>query len=113
MNHHAGTWGFTLQTSAERLLGDTRTIIINRSFILENGQEIQISSLELSPVSTRINYKIINGYDFDVLFQVQDSDGTQLGPVSATTLSENSHIRFPQLNEQITKLTVTPYVITG
>lgn len=111
--HHAGNWGFTLQTSAERILGDTRTILINKSFLLENGQEIQISNLELSPVSTRINYKILNGYDSDVLFQVQDSDGTQLEPVSATTLSENSHIRFPKLNKQITKITVTPYVITG
>lgn len=108
-----GNWGFFLQTSAVKLLNNTQTIPVNKSFFLDNGQEIQVQELEVSPISTTIYYKILNGTEYDVLFQVQSSDGTMLNPVSATTATENCHIRFPKLNEEITKLIVTPYVITG
>ncbi|GIP14720.1 hypothetical protein J40TS1_03620 [Paenibacillus montaniterrae] len=110
---YKGNWGFSFETSAEQLLGDMRTISINRSLILDNGQEIQIENLELSPISTRLNYKMINGTEFDVHFEVHDSDGTILKPVSATTASENSHIRFPKLDEGTRTLTIIPYLLSG
>lgn len=112
-NQVEGTWGFTIQTSSEQLYRDTKTIEINRSFTLENGQEIHISDLELSPVSTRINYQMTNGLDLDVLFQVKDSNGVMLKPVSALTLTRDSHIRFSTLQDNITKLTLIPYTISG
>ncbi|MBE1446754.1 DUF4179 domain-containing protein [Paenibacillus sp. OAS669] len=110
---HKGNWGFTLHTSAEKLLGDTRTIAIDRSFSLDNGQQIRIEAMELSPISTTIHYHILNGKDLDVLFQVTGSDGSRLIPVSAVTMSQNSHIRFSKLPEDLPSLTVVPYVISG
>lgn len=92
---------------------ELKSSTINRSLILDNGQEIQIENLELSPVSTRLNYKMINGTEFDVHFEVHNSDGTILKPVSATTASENSHIRFPKLDEGTRTLTIIPYLLSG
>lgn len=108
-----GKWSFEFKANKDKLLAEVKIIPINRSFKLENGQEIKIADLRITPASARINYKMLNGTKYDVHFMVHDQNGDELKPNSAHTLIEDSYVRFDTLDENITKLKVTPYVISG
>ncbi|MEW9094320.1 MAG: DUF4179 domain-containing protein [Clostridiaceae bacterium] len=108
-----GKWVFEFTTSKDKLMAEVKTIPINKDFTLENGQEINVEDLRITPASTRINYKMLNGKEYDVLFIVEDQEGNKLKLNSGHTLIENSYIRFDALDKDITKLKITPYVISG
>lgn len=63
-----GTWRFAFTTSGDKLLPETKEIPINQSFALENGQQIKVQNLKVTPISTKLNYQMMNGTQFDVLF---------------------------------------------
>lgn len=108
-----GKWSFEFKANKDNLLAELKTIPINRSFKLENGQEIKVVDLRITPASARINYKMLNGKKYDVHFMVHDQNGNELKPNSAHTLVEDSYFRFDTLDENITRLKITPYVISG
>ncbi len=108
-----GTWRFAFTTSGDKLLPETKEIPINQSFALENGQQIKVQNLKVTPISTKLNYQMMNGTQFDVLFRIEDQNGKEVKRVSGHTLAENSHIRFETLNDYVGTLKITPYVISG
>ncbi|MES5928880.1 DUF4179 domain-containing protein [Bacillus cereus group sp. MG9] len=108
-----GEWGFSFKASGDKLKAETKTIPIHKHFKLENGQTIEVEDLKVSPVSTKLNYKMMNGTKLDVTFTVKDQDGKELKPVSGHTLAENSYWRFEKLEDSVTKIVLTPVLTSG
>ncbi|MBE1556259.1 DUF4179 domain-containing protein [Sporosarcina limicola] len=112
-----GKWSFEFTASAENLLTERKSIPIDKHFILENGQQIIVDAIVLTPASTTLYYQMLSEekyvYDYDVHFIVEDVTGKKYDPVSASTSGEKSHIRFGILDEKITKLKITPYLMSG
>jgi len=117
--HLPGKWSFEINSSPEKLISDMKTIEINKEFKLDNGQEIKVEDLIITPISTKLDYKMIKEnkndvtFKYDVHFKVEDESGNELKPVSGTTAAENSHLRFETLDDNIKRLKITPYVISG
>ncbi len=117
--HLPGKWSFEISSSPEKLISDMKTIAINKEFKLDNGQEIKVENLIITPISTKLDYKMTKEnkdditFKYDVLFKVEDKNGNEFKFISGTTAVENSHLRFETLDDNIKKLKVTPYVISG
>lgn len=113
----SGKWVFEFQTSGESLFAKAKTISIDKEFSLENGQRIIVDEIVLTPASTTLHYQMLgereHDFDYDVHFRVKDEMGKQYGPTSGVTSSGNSHIRFGVLDEKVTELTITPFLISG
>ena len=60
-----GNWSFQFVANKDKLMGDVKTIIINRKFTLENGQVVTIENIRVSPSTTTLNYtmELPNGKD--------------------------------------------------
>lgn len=108
-----GEWGFSFKAYGDKLKTETKTIPIHKHFKLENGQKIEVEDLKVSPVSTKLNYKMMNGTKLDVTFTAKDQDGKELKPVSGHTLAENSYWRFEKLEDSVTKIVLTPVLTSG
>lgn len=113
----SGEWVFEFQTSGESLFAEASRISIQKEFSLENGQQFIVDEIVLTPASTTLHYQMLSevefDFDYDVHFIVEDETGKEYDPTSAATLSRNSHMRFGVLDERVTKLTITPYLISG
>lgn len=113
----SGEWAFEFQTSGASLFAEAKTISIGKEFSLENGQRIIVDEIVLTPASTTLHYQMLGererDFDYDVHFRVKDETGKQYSPTSGVTSSGNSHIRFGVLDEKVTELTITPFLISG
>ena len=105
--------GFSFKASGDKLKAETKTIPIHKHFKLENGQKIELENLKVSPISTKLNYKMLNGTKVDVTFIGKDQDGKELIPHSGLTLSKNSYWRFEKLENSVTKIILTPVLTSG
>ncbi|WP_459499181.1 DUF4179 domain-containing protein [Bacillus sp. C1] len=108
-----GEWGFSFKASGDKLKAETKTIPIQKHFTLENGQKIEVEDLKISPVSTKLNYKMLKGKKLDVTFLAKDQNGNELKPMSGHTLVEDSYARFEKLDDSVTKITFIPTVTSG
>ncbi|MGO0657855.1 DUF4179 domain-containing protein [Bacillus mycoides] len=108
-----GEWGFSFKASGDKLKAETKTIPIHKHFKLENGQKIEVEDLKVSPISTKLNYKMLNGMKLEVKFIAKDQDGNELIPDSGLTLSKNSYWRFEKLEDSVTKIILTPVLTSG
>lgn len=118
-----GKWVFEFTASKEALLANTETIPINRTFKLNSGQVITIENLKNTPVSTTIHYTMevpegkdltkLEGADYDVMFIVKDQNGKELKWKSGQTMTKNNYFRYDTLSEEVTKIKITPYLISG
>lgn len=112
-----GEWVFEFRVSGESLFAEAKKISINKEISLENGQQIIVDEVVLTPVSTTIYYQMFSDekyvYDYDVHFIVEDEKGKEYEPVSGSTLGENSHLRFGAIDDAITTLKIAPYLISG
>ncbi|WP_243524785.1 DUF4179 domain-containing protein [Bacillus pseudomycoides] len=108
-----GEWGFSFKASGDKLKAETKTIPIQKHFTLENGQKIEVEDLKISPVSTKLNYKMLKGNKLDVTFSAKDQNGNELKFVSGHTLLEDSYWRFEKLDDSVTQITFTPTVTSG
>lgn len=108
-----GEWGFSFKASGDKLKAETKTIPIHKHFKLENGQKIEVEDLKVSPISAKLNYRMLNGTKLEVKFIARDQDGNELIPHSGLTLSKNSYWRFEKLEDNVTKIIMTPVVTSG
>lgn len=56
---------------------------------------------------------MVNGAKYDTLFIVKDQDGKELKITSGHTMVKDNYFRYDALDENITKLQITPYLISG
>lgn len=104
-----GKWSFEFTASGEKLMANRKSIPIDKHFTLEDGQNVEVEELILTPVSTRINYKMEN-FTEDVLFKLEDQNGMEIQEFSASTLGFSNYNRFVALEDHVTKLKVIPYI---
>lgn len=104
-----GKWSFEFTASGEKLMENRKSIPINKHFTLEDGQKVKVEELILTPVSTRLNYKMENVTN-DLHFRFEDQNGMELQEFSAQTLGYNNYNRFVALENHVTKLKVIPYI---
>lgn len=69
-----GKWSFKFKASGENLIANSTKIPINHSFTLENGQNIKLEELIVTPVSSKLVYKMSNIHD-DVYFKIENEQG--------------------------------------
>lgn len=110
-------WTFEFTASGETLLAVSKTIPINQQFSLKNGQRVVVEELYLTPVSSTLKYRLYSNndldYEFDVRLLVEDEMGKIYEPQEELTLTRDAYFRFEVLEEDISKLKVTPFVISG
>jgi hypothetical protein len=106
-----GKWSFEFTASGEKLMANRKSIPIDKHFILEDGQKVKVEELVLTPVSTRLNYKMENGTK-DLHFRFEDQNGMELQEFSAQTMGYNNYNRLVALENHVTKLKVIPYIYT-
>lgn len=104
-----GKWSFEFTASGEKLMANRKTIPIDKQFTLESGQKIDVEELVLTPVSTRLNYKMENITE-DLHFRFEDQNGVELQEFSAVTMGPSNYNRFVALEDYVTKLKVIPYI---
>jgi len=104
-----GNWDdFEFAATGQRLMTKLRTIEINQKMFFEDGQEITVKDLVISPFSTTLNYSSVNGKEH-ISFEIEDQDGNWQQPNRAPVLSEDSYNRFEQKSlEDASRLTITP-----
>lgn len=104
-----GNWDdFEFTATGTKLMAETKTTRINKRLTFDDGQEIVVKNVIISPFSTTLNYSSIHGRDH-ISFDIEDQDGNKLHANSAHVLSKNSYNRFDQKSlENATKLTITP-----
>ena len=108
-----GKWSFEFTTNKDALAARTKTVPIGRRLTLDSGQEITIDNLRISPVSTTLHYTMTGGNTYDMHFIVTDQNGQELPVNSGQTMTEHSFFRYSVLEEGITRLHITPYLISG
>ncbi len=86
-----------------------KSIPIDKFITLEDGQEVKVDELVLTPVSARINYKMVN-VTTDLHFRFEDQDGMELQEFSAQIMGYNNYNRFVALQNHVTKLKIIPYI---
>lgn len=77
-----GKWSFKFKASGENLIANSKKIPLHHSFTLDNGQTIELEQLILTPVSSKLDYKMNNIYD-EVYFKIEDEHGVEIQQVSA------------------------------
>lgn len=104
-----GHWDdFEFAATGKRLMAETRTIVINKKLVFDDGQQITVRDLVISPFSTTLNYSSVNGKE-RISFEIEDQDGYRQQPNSAHVLSKNSYNRFEEKSlANATRLTITP-----
>ncbi|GKU83042.1 DUF4179 domain-containing protein [Niallia sp. NCCP-28] len=104
-----GKWRFTFNASGKKLAANEKIIPIDRSFTLEDNQKVTIEKLIITPVSTKLTYKI-NTADTDLSFRMHDQNGVELQGFSASTSGYDNYNRFIALQSTVPKLKVIPYI---
>lgn len=117
-----GNWSFNFVANKDKLMGEIKTIPINKKITLDNGQVVTIGNIRVSQATTTLNYtmELPNGKDitngegkYDVLFHVKDQTGKLLRMNSGVTMIAHNFLRYEALDNNITKLQITPYLISG
>jgi hypothetical protein len=108
-----GKWDFKISANKDNLATEVRTIPLNKSLTLDSGQKILIENFKITPITATIHYTMTNGKKYDLHFKVEDQNGNELKFFSGHTMSTNNYFRYNTLDESITKLKVTPFLISG
>ena len=106
-----GKWEFEFDTNREQLLIDLEKYDIDRSFTIEEEQQVDLLNVELTKIATVINFKM-NHTKYEVEFKVEDDLGNKyhLNSLSISHGVENiGYQRFEALNPNATRLIITPY----
>ncbi|WP_057762097.1 DUF4179 domain-containing protein [Cytobacillus praedii] len=89
-----GKWSFKFKASGENLIANSTKIPINHRFTLENGQNIELEELILTPVSSKLVYKMSNIYD-DVYFKLENEHGEAIQEIlMAKQFNYDNYNRF-------------------
>ncbi|MFF5997091.1 DUF4179 domain-containing protein [Lysinibacillus sp. KU-BSD001] len=102
-----GKWSFKFNASGENLIANSKKIPIHHSFTLENGQYIEIEELVLTPVSSKLVYKMSNIHD-NVYFKIENDRGEVIQETMAQQFHFENYNRFAALEGD--KIKIIPVV---
>ncbi|KOP80327.1 hypothetical protein AMS59_02730 [Lysinibacillus sp. FJAT-14745] len=102
-----GKWSFKFKASGENLIANSKKIPINHSFTLENGQNIEVEELILTPVSSKLVYKMSNIVD-DVYFKIENEHGEAIQETIGHHFRFENYNRFEALEGG--KIKIIPFI---
>lgn len=105
-----GTWSFEFMASAENLMANTTTIPIHHQFVTADGQEVEVEDLILTPVSTKLSYKVNDPTDDDIYFKIEDDKGKELQTFFSSTGTNENYNRFIAIADDVQKIKLTPFI---
>ncbi|MEO4055171.1 DUF4179 domain-containing protein [Solibacillus sp. CAU 1738] len=88
-----GKWKFKFKASGENLIASTNRIPINHSFTLENGQNIVVEELILTPITSKLVYKMTNISE-DLFFKIEDEYGEEIQEIGGRYSGLENYNRF-------------------
>lgn len=103
-----GKWTFKFNASGENLLANSKKIPLQHRFTLESGQTIELEEITLTPVSSKLNYKMHNIYD-DVYFKLEDENGIEIQEIMAQYGISENYNRFAAI--QGGKIKIIPVLL--
>lgn len=103
-----GKWTFEFTYNKDKLSDNVKIIPIDRNFTLEDGAEITIKNLRITPVTTKLEYNISDYLKYHLDFIVKDDNGNELKWLSQYERSGEAMCMFETLNNGIEKLKITP-----
>lgn len=110
-------WKFEFSASGEELVGNTNTVELNQSFMLEDGTEVNLYKLTDNAVGQRIYFTTSTGKcDYDIMLKGVDNCGnpvefdlsmwnTDYGRLNISTINNGN------LSDEATELYLTPYAV--
>lgn len=103
-----GKWAFKFNASGENLLANSKKIPLQRSFTLENGQTIELEEIILTPVSSKLNYKMNNLQD-ELYFKIENEYGVEIQGISAQYSGFENYNRFAAIKGS--KIEIIPVLV--
>ncbi len=91
-----GNWKFNFKASGENLIANTKRIPLHHRFSLENGQNVIVEELVLTPISSRLVYKMEN-ISKDVFFKIENEHGEEIQALMAQQFHYENYNRFVAL----------------
>lgn len=105
---YRGQWKFEFDTNRDQLLADLKNYDINKSFIIEDLQQVDILNVELTKIATVVHFKT-NSDQYEIQYKVEDDLGNIYNPCSATIMNGVGYERLEAVKEGAKQLRITPY----
>lgn len=102
-----GKWSFNFKASGKNLMANTKKVPINQRFTLDNGQSVEVEKLILTPVTSKIIYKMSNVQD-DVYFRIEDEHGKEIQEIGGQYSGDENYNRFAAIEGR--KIKIIPVV---
>lgn len=98
-----GKWSFKFDASGENLMANSKKIPIHHSFTLENGQYIEVEDLILTPVSSKLVFKM-NNIQEDVYFKIENEHGEEIQGTNGKYSGYENYNRFAAIKGSKVKI---------
>lgn len=109
-----GTWSFEFKTNGNQLRIDTKEMVLNNKFILENGKEYTLSKYKDNALGKKIyaststaNLKTKAAYDIEL--RGIDDLGNKVSFYMNYDIKNEALFKTGKINENAKTLTLTPY----
>ncbi|WP_106769191.1 DUF4179 domain-containing protein [Paenibacillus faecalis] len=102
-------WVFDIKTSTDQIMKDTKTVQIDKTITLHNGEKVKLNKIVSSPVSTVLYYDLAEGAE-NTHVKLVTASGEELGAsVSyARDHGETSYGRFDPIDLENGKYSLVP-----
>ncbi|HCL50621.1 MAG TPA: DUF4179 domain-containing protein [Clostridiaceae bacterium] len=107
---------FNFKTNGDELAKDTKAILLNNTFTLENGQNITLEKYTSNNIGQRIYFsKGSKGTDYDMVLRGHDDLGNKVEFCMSSADANSGIFKLNNidgnLNENAKTLTLTPYAV--
>ncbi|MGL5677315.1 MAG: DUF4179 domain-containing protein [Cellulosilyticaceae bacterium] len=114
-----GKWSFAFKTTGDELAADTKEVAINHTLILENGEEVQLDSLRVNDVNSKIYYRSNRTGKYDIKLEGHDDLGNEVIFYLSRYADGKGQFELQFVNDELKKvlpegsktLTLTPYAV--
>lgn len=103
-------WVFEVEVSTDSIARDTRTIELNRTIELENGERVTLLRAIVSPVSTLVSFDATKASD-SIGFKLVSAGGEEIPYREAHVFDEGdelSYVRFGPIDAEAKKYSLVP-----
>lgn len=112
----SGQWAFEFKTNGDELALNTKEILLDYSFKLDNDQEIILKKYTSNNLGQKIYFsKESEGTDYDMLLKGHDDLGNQVEFYMSSANAYNGMFKLETINgnldENAKKLYLTPYAV--
>lgn len=102
-------WVFDIKASTDQIMKDTKTVQLDKTIILHNGEKVKLNKMVTSPVSTVLYYDLTQGSE-NTHFKLVSASGEELeaSVTYAHDRGETSYSRFDPIDLEKGKYSLVP-----